>query len=123
MTTRSFPSARCLLDERDAALPRQAFEQVGIFASLCFQAAGEPTLKRRGTRGVALDRVRKRGRQQRRLVRIELTCALVEIALRGGFDPVDPVAPFGDVEINLKRARLRPGLAHDERHADLDALA
>src|SRR4029077_12533257 len=56
-------------------------------------------------------------------MRIELARALVEIALRRGFDPVDAVAPFGDVEINLERARLRPGLAPDERHAELDAFA
>src|ERR1700722_1536992 len=123
MTRRPFRAARRFLEERDAALSRQAVEQIGVFARLCFQAAGETALKRIGARGVEQNRVGERGRQQRRLVRIELSCALAEIALGRGFDTVDPVAPFGDVEINLKRARLRPGLAHDERHSDLDTFA
>src|SRR4029077_14080151 len=40
-----------------------------------------------------------------------------------GLDSVDPIPPFGNIEIDLDRARLRPSLAQDERHADLDAFA
>src|ERR1700722_20268521 len=90
---------------------------------LGFQTCGETALHRGGTRGIAPNWGRQRSRQQGRFMRTELTCALMEIALSRGFDPVYPVAPFGDVEINLQRARFRPSLAQHERHADLDALA
>ena len=76
-----------------------------------------------GRAGVALDRVGQRRRQQRRLARVELARPFVEVALRGRLDAVDAVAPFGDVEIDLDRARLRPDLAEHQRHADLDPLA
>src|SRR6185437_16762480 len=85
---------------RRAVPGRQASEQIGASARLRFEAQGEAALESRGAGGVAVDRVRQRGREQRRLARIELACALVEIAMRRGLDPVEPVAPFGDVEID-----------------------
>src|SRR3984957_20491780 len=45
MTRRPFQPACRFLAELDAALPRKAVEQIGVVASLCFQAAGEPALK------------------------------------------------------------------------------
>jgi hypothetical protein len=84
---------------------------------------GETVLKGPRIRSVALDRVRQRGRKQRRFASIELARTFVEVVLRRGFNAEEPVAPLGDVEVDLRGVRLRPNLARNKRDADLDALA
>ena len=89
-----------------AILSRQAGEPIGAFVNLRIDAGGEAPLEGRRMGGIAVNRVWQRGRQQRRLGRIEVARALMEVAARRSLDSVEPVAPFGDVEINLERARF-----------------
>ena len=106
-----------------ARLLRQAIEAIGGVVGARDDAGGEDALHRTGMGGVALDRVRQRRRQQRRLARVELARPFVEIMLRGGLDAEHAVAPLGDVEVDLDGARLRPDLAENQRDADFDPLA
>jgi hypothetical protein len=89
-----------------ATLSRQAVEPIGAFVNLRIEARSEAPLEGRRMGGIAVNRVWQRGRQQRPLGRIEVARALMEVAARRSLDSVEPVAPFGDVEINLERARF-----------------
>src|SRR5947209_8855673 len=74
-------------------------------------------------RCVPRGRIGQRGREQRRLAGVEIARLLVEVALRCGLGAEEPVAPFGDIEIDLDRAGPRPDLAEDERNRDFDAVS
>ena len=104
-------------------LPCEAARRFGHAARLRLQRGGKALLERLRMRRVALDRIRQRRHEQRRLARVELACMLTEIAPRRGFDAEYSVAPFRDVEIDFERATFRPDLAKDERDRDFDALA
>jgi hypothetical protein len=69
------------------------------------EARGETTLKGVRMRGGALDRVRQRGRKQRRLACVELARSFVEIVLRSNFNAEEPVAPFSNVALSRCRPR------------------
>src|SRR5471032_3221880 len=102
---------------------RQAIEPIGAVLRARDEVGGEAALKGLWMGGVALDRIWQRGCEQRRLARIELSSALVEIALRSRLNSEQPIAPFGDIEVDFDRMGFRPELSEDKRHADLDALA
>src|ERR1700730_11206657 len=58
--------------------------------------------------GIAGNRIWQRHGQLGRLAGRKPTCRPVEMGLRGGFGPEDARAPFGDVEVDLQDATLRP---------------
>jgi Pyruvate flavodoxin/ferredoxin oxidoreductase, thiamine diP-bdg len=86
------------------ALSRQAIEQFSAVANLRPDAGGEAAVKRCRAGWIAVNRVWQRRGEQTSLSDIQIARIFVEIAARRGLDSVNPVAPFGDVEINLERA-------------------